>query len=171
MSAAIVYHNPGVLPLVWAIGVDLPIVEAGGARLPVAPPAQVEQDLYFYRRYTEAVLRRYLRMSMEAGKVPSLIGQEMFRGKVTSYRVGNFDDVVIFLHDVDRCLARLHPAEQQLISRIALQQYSATETAELVGMKSRTVLRHYGLALDHLTTIFLAARMLERMECCQGDEV
>lgn len=39
----------------------------------------------FYRKYTEAMLQRYVRMSMEAGKVPSLLGQEMFHGNVTSY--------------------------------------------------------------------------------------
>ena len=48
-----------------------------------------------YRRYTEAILRRYLRMSLEAGRAPSLLGREMFRGQVTSYRVHSFEDVVM----------------------------------------------------------------------------
>jgi hypothetical protein len=161
MSTAVICPNPAVLPYVWAIGADLPV------RNPDTP-TQPELEMAFYRRYTEAILRRYVRMSMEAGKVPSLLGQEMFRGKVTSYRVGNFDDVVIFLHDIDRCLAKLDVEQQQLISRMSLQQYTSVETAELLGLKPRTVLRRYGDALDRLTRVFLDAQMLEPLKSCQG---
>jgi hypothetical protein len=150
-----------VLPYVWAVGAELPVMV-------FAPVEQPEPEVAFYRKYTEAILRRYVRMSMEAGKVPSLLGQEMFRGKVTNYRVGNFDDVVIFLHDVDRCLEKLDTEQQQLISRMSLQQYTVGETAELLGLKPRTVIRRYGHALDRLTRVFLTARMLEPLNCCQG---
>ena len=102
----------------------------------------------FYRKYTEALLQRYVRMSMETGKVPSLLGQEMFHGHVTSYRVESFEDVVIFLHDVGKCLERLDTEQQHLISRIALQQYTLGETAELMGLKPRTVVRRYGQAVE-----------------------
>jgi hypothetical protein len=34
-------------------------------------------------------------MSLEAGRVPSLLGQEMFRAKITHYRVESFEDVVM----------------------------------------------------------------------------
>jgi len=155
MSAAM------VLPFVWAIGADLPVMIH-------APVEQAQPEMAFYRKYTEAILRRYVKMSMEAGKVPSLLGQEMFRGKVTNYRVGNFDDVVIFLHDIDRCLEKLDADEQQLLSRMSLQQYTVGETAELLGLKPRTVIRRYGQALDRLTRVFLTARMLEPLNSCQG---
>jgi hypothetical protein len=159
MSAAAV-----ILPFVWAIGNEQAVqrnpVEV--ARKPVEP------QMAFYRKYTEAMLRRYVRMSMEAGKVPSLLGQEMFHGKVTSYRVESFEDVVIFLHDVVKCLERLDAEQQHLISRIALQQYSLGETAELMGLKPRTVVRRYGQAVDCLTRVFLSVKMLELLKCCQG---
>ena len=118
----------------------------------------------FYRKYTEGMLRRYVCMSMEAGKVPSLLGKEMFRGKVTSYRVQSFDDVVIFIHDVERCLEQLEEEQQQLIARIALQQYTLGETAKMMGLAPRTAIRRYGLALDRLTRIFLHAEMLEPLK-------
>ena len=164
MSAAIVCPNAAILPFVWAIGAELPVSER-------VADTGLEIDMAFYRKYTEAILRRYVRMSMEAGKVPSLLGQEMFRGKVTNYRVGHFDDVVIFLHDIDRCVARLDPDQQQLIARMALQQYTVGETAKLLGLGPRTVIRHYALALDRLTRIFLTARMLEPLKSCQGGTV
>jgi DNA-directed RNA polymerase specialized sigma24 family protein len=92
----------------------------------------------------------------------------MFHGKVTSYRVESFEDVVIFLHDVRKCLERLDVEQQRLIWRIALQQYTLCETAEVLGLKPRTVVRRYGQAVDSLTRIFLSVKMLEPLKCCQG---
>ena len=159
MSAAAV-----ILPFVWATGNE----QAGLHSLKQTPRAPIEPQMAFYRKYTEAMLRRYMRMSMEAGKVPSLLGQEMFHGNVTSYRVESFEDVVIFLHDVGKCLERLDMEQQNLISRIALQQYTLGETAELMGLKPRTVVRRYGQAVDSLTRVFLGVKMLEPLKCCQG---
>ena len=77
-----------------------PLVQTAPRALPVRP----QPRLAFYRQYTEAMLRRYLKLSMEAGRVPSLIGQDMFRGNVSHCKVSGFDDVVIFIADVNRCL-------------------------------------------------------------------
>ena len=93
--------------------------------------------------------------------MPSLLGKEMFRAKVSSYRMESFEDIIIFIHDVERCLARLDEEQQELIARMALQQYTVLETAELTGIRPRTVIRRYGEALDRLTRIFLAVEMLE----------
>jgi len=124
-------------------------------------------EMAFYRKYTEGMLRRYLRLSMEAGKVPSLLGKEMFRGKVTSYRVQSFEDVVIFVHDVEKCLGKLGKLQQQLITRIALQEYTQGETAGMTGLSLRSVGRRYAEALDRLTQIFLQVKLLEPMMECQ----
>ncbi len=159
MSAA-----AAVLPVVWAVENEQVLLQ----RHIAVPQKPVEPEMAFYRKYTEAMLQRYVRMSMEAGKVPSLLGQEMFRGRVTSYRIDSFEDVVIFLHDVGKCLERLDVEQQHLISRIALQQYTLGETAELMGLKPRTVVRRYGQAVDCLTRVFLGVKMLEPLKCCQG---
>jgi hypothetical protein len=129
---------------------------------PLAP------NLAFYRKYTEGILRRYVHLSMEAGRVPSLLGQEMFRGRVTSYRVKSFDDVVIFVHDVGRCLAMLEDEEQTLIGRIALQGHTQSDAAALMGVHLKTVIRRYGNAVDQLTGIFIDAKLLDLQFCCQG---
>jgi hypothetical protein len=105
--------------------------------------------------------------------VPSLIGQPIFRGRVTSYRVRSFEDVVIFVFDVEKCLRQLDARSQELIARITLQEYTQGETAGLTGMSLRSVVRHYADALDRLTAIFLKARLLEpgwelSAEACQA---
>lgn len=133
---------------------------------PVLKPAvqtrvRPRPELAFYRKYTEAMLRRYLRMSTESGRVPSLLGRELFRSRVTSYRVNSFEDVVVFCIDMERCLARLQKEEQDVIKRITLQEYTQGEAAVLLGLTLRDTVRKYGAALDRLTGILLAARMLE----------
>ena len=146
-----------VLPYVWALAADRPTP----VPCPTRDSKPPEPQMAFYRKYTEAMLRRYVRMSMEAGKVPSLLGREMFRAKITSYRVESFEDVVIFIHDIERCLERLDVEQQQLIARIALQQYTLQEAAAMMGLPPRTTVRRYCRALDRLTRIFLESRMME----------
>jgi predicted DNA-binding protein (UPF0251 family) len=126
-------------------------------------------ELAFYRKYTEGMLRRYVRMAMEMGRVPSLMGKPMFRSRVTSYRVKSFEDVIIFVFDIEKCLMRLDEVSQVLIARVALQEYTQGEAAGLTGMSLRTVARKYAHALDRLTAIFLEFKLLEpRMESrCQ----
>ena len=95
------------------------------------------------------------------------MGRELFRGDVTSYRVHSFDDVVIFVHDVEKCLAKLDNGQQQLIERIAIQEYSQGEAAEMMGLSLRSVLRRYGESLDRLTQLLLEAGLLYSMKSCQ----
>jgi hypothetical protein len=125
------------------------------------PSRHVNLGLEFYRKYTEAMLRRYTKLSMEAGRVPSMLGQEMFRGRVTSYKVHGFDDVVIFVHDLGQCLKGMSPAQQHLLRRIACEQYTQGETAAMLGISLRTVIRRYNEALDQLTQVLLERKMLE----------
>lgn len=130
-----------------------------------AQPAGCE----FYRKYTEAMLRRYIGMSMEAGRVPSLLGRELFRGNVTHYNVHGFDDVVIFVHDVENCLDKLGKGQQHLIRRIALEEYTQGETAAMLGLSLRSVVRNYADALDRLTRLFLEKRMLQPLSASREE--
>ena len=168
MSAAMV-----VLPMVWATSA----VRMTGVQRHTAETARLEAieqqrkrpapGLAFYRKHTEGLLRRYVRLSMEAGKVPSLMGKEMFRGKVTHYTVQGFDDVVIFVQDVEMCLDQLDNEQRLLIERIALQEYTQIEAAGLMGLPVRSVHRWYLDALDVLTEIFLEKVILDPMKICQ----
>lgn len=152
-----------VLPVLWATAEEETVVK------PPRPKnmTRVLPELAFYRKYTEGLLRRYVKLSMESGRAPSLLGREMFRGKVTQYRVRCFDDVVIFVHDVESCLKLLDGEQYRLILRIALQEYTQTETALMLNLPVRTLVRRYEHALDRLTKVFLERRLLEPMVACQ----
>ena len=160
MSAAAAVFPYSVLPQVWAFAV--------GPTMPEAPaPRPPEPNLAFYRKYTVALLHRYVRMSMEAGRTPSLMGQE-FRSKVSHHRVESFEDVVIFLHDVEHCMEKLSASQQHLITRIALEEFTVLEVSEALGVVPLTVFRRYGRALDSLTRIFLDVKILTPPKHCQG---
>ena len=181
------FSNSAILPRVWATAsiasaADavqqrkrphcLRLVRASGQQPAPAltiPRIQrkVEPGLVFYRQYTEGLLRRYMKMSMQSGRVPSLLGRELFRGKVTSCKVHGFDDVVIFVHDVGRCMEQLDPGLRHLVRRIALEEYTQQETASMLGLSLRCVITRYAEAIDKLTRVFLERKLLEPMEACQ----
>ena len=146
MSAAV------TLPVIWSR--QQPQATKAAVTVPISSVA-------FYRRYTELLLRRYMQVSMRMGRVPSVLGNCMFRGKVSSYRVHSFEDAVIFVYDVEKCLKQLNADETELVARIALQEYTQLEAAELTGQSLRSVVRKYGEAVDRLTKIFLDKDLLE----------
>lgn len=156
--------RPVAVPRIWAV--------AEPAQAPVAEnqPVPPKLELAFYRKYTEAMLRRYLRISMEVGRVPSMMGRELFRGNVSHYKADGFEDGVIFCVDVERCLAKLSKSHLRFIQRIALQGYTLQEAAPLLGIDFRRCHERYGHALDQLTELFLAGRLLEPQKCCQDVE-
>lgn len=117
-------------------------------------------ELAFYRKYTEAMLRRYVRLSLSVGRMPALLGHDAFRGKMSTYRVRSFEDCVIFVYDVEKCLEKLDGFSQELIRRVALQEYTQGEAAGLLRVSLRTIVRRYGEAIDGLTRIFLEHRLL-----------
>jgi DNA-directed RNA polymerase specialized sigma24 family protein len=128
-------------------------------------------DLWLYRDRTISLLRRFLHLSLEAGRVPSLLGREIFRAKVTSYRMMTFEDVVIFVHDVERCLERLDEFSRELIARITLQEYTHAEAAHILGCCRKTIQRRYPEALDHLSEIFLEVGLLQPVFCGRKSHV
>ena len=82
-------------------------------RIPAPRPwlGQTEMDMWPYRDRTVALLRRYARASVEVGRLPSLLGREYFRAKVSSYPMTSFEDIVIFVHDMDNlCGAEVYVA-------------------------------------------------------------
>src|ERR1700760_2884509 len=144
MSAAL-----AALPALWATAAANARKEY---RLPeVSELRRSAPEIAFYRKYTEGLLRRYVRLSMESGRTPSLLGREMFRGRVTNYSVQGFDDVVIFVHDVETCVKLLDEEQQHLVRRIALQEFTLEETANLLDLPPLKALRRYWRALDVLT--------------------
>jgi hypothetical protein len=156
---------------------DGPAQAVIGGEISADPPApSSDPDLWLYRDRTVALLRRYMRLSIEVGRLPSLLGREFFRTRVTSYGSSTFEDSVIFVHDVERSLEKLGDLDKKWIARTVLQEYSQEEAARLIGCLRRHAVRCYAEALDRVTEIFLKRGLLsrlpltelERQKTCQG---
>jgi len=117
-------------------------------------------SLAFYRRHTEKMLRRYLYASMQVGRSPSILGDPVGRGWVSSRPVHTFEDAVIFVLDIEACINQLGSLDRQLLCRAVVQEYTQTETASLLGMSCRAVAYKLPQAIDRLTEKLLDTGLL-----------
>lgn len=189
-----------VLPALYAVS-ELPVgvpscgtlsaedgtpVQEKGMQADLASPAAeadldyadegADRDLWMYRDRTVALLKRYARLAVETGRLPSLLGREFFRAKITSYHMATFEDTVIFVHDVEMSLEKLGWFEKKLIAMVVLEEFSQEEAAQLLQCSARTVGRYIYEALDRLSAIFLRGSILKpipprvpnREMACQG---
>jgi DNA-directed RNA polymerase specialized sigma24 family protein len=124
------------------------------------PEAEPEISLAFYRKHTESMLRRYLYASMQVGRAPSILGDPVSRGWASSRPIRTFEDAVIFVLDIEKCLSKLGSLDRQMLSRIVLQEYTQAEAAVLLGMCVRTISYKFPKALDRLTEKLLEAGLL-----------
>lgn len=132
---------------------------------------ETEMDLWPYRRRTVALLRRYARCSVEVGRIPSLLGREFFRSRVTSYTMRNFEDVVIFVTDMEQAIEKLTPIEKKLLAMNVLEEYTQDEVARLLSCNVRTIRRLLQDSLDQLSRILLVGGLMEKMDwgsCQEG---
>jgi len=117
--------------------------------------------LAFYRKHTEKILQRYLYASMLVGRAPSMLSEPISRGWASTRRVKTFEDAVIYVLDIERCIDRLEPFDRDVLSRIALQEYTYAEAADLLGFSVRAISYKYPMALDRLTDLLLKAGLLQ----------
>jgi hypothetical protein len=142
---------------------------------PAGPIPVLAPELSLYRAHCIALLRRYFCMSVEVGRLPALLGREFFRTQAQDYHVHSFENMVIFVIDIERCLDRLDPLDKKLIALIVLQEYTQEEAAQLLGYTDRQVRNRFSDAVDTVSAMFLEKRMLKlkrrrRREPQPGDE-
>jgi hypothetical protein len=122
-----------------------------------------DPDLWLYRSKTTTLLRRYMRWSLEAGRVPSLLGRELFRSKISAHSATTFEARVIFLHDVETCLDRLRDFDRQIIGRVVLQEHDHDAAARLLQCDRKTIERRLPELIDELSETLLRADLLDRL--------
>jgi len=134
--------------------------QVGAKTAEQTPAAGPLISLAFYRRHTESMLRRYLYASMQVGRAPSILGDPIARGWASSRPVRTFEDAVIFVLDVEKCLNQLGSLDRQMLSRIVLQEYTQAEAATLLGMSVRAISYKFPQAVDRLTEKLLESGLL-----------
>ena len=142
MSAALAF--PAVLPIAQAVAESA----QPGPQLSVVPRRGPD------RMAALKVLHRYLQISMLIGRPPSILGNTLLRGRASSHRIPSFENGIIFLFDVEKCLKQLAPFARVVVAHIALEDYTPPEAAQLTGESERTIHRIYGAALEQLADLF-----------------
>jgi len=121
-----------------------------------------DTEICLYRGRTVNVLKRYLRLSIQTGRLPSLLGSLHFRARNSSYTLHTFEDAVIFVLDVERCLEKLDRGSQDVIARIILQEHTVEYVARQMHCRSRSMERKLQEAVDQLSEHLLERGILPR---------
>jgi len=121
-------------------------------------------DLWWYRERAIGMLKRYFRLAVETGRLPSVLGRECFRARVASPKGYTFENAVIFVHDVEHCLEELDGFSRELLGWHVLQEFSLRETAHLMGCGQSTAYRGFLEALDRLSEIMLTHQLMTPVE-------
>jgi hypothetical protein len=135
-----------------------------------------ERERRIYRWRTIRMLRRYMRYSIDTGRLPSVLGREFFRARVSARSAVTFEDRVIFVHDMETSLNKLDEFSREVIARYILQEHDLEATARLLHCGKRTIQRYIPMALDLLSDILLDMELIERTfpireNSCQGGKM
>jgi hypothetical protein len=131
------------------------------------PPAHAvafdpEPETICYRGQTLAIVRHFFEMSCQLGRLPSILGREFFRAKVSHHAIPSFEDQALFAHDVQQSLLKLDDEELKVITLIGLYGLTYDKAAEMLHRSTGCISERYMEALARLTQIFLDAGLLRR---------
>ena len=124
----------------------------------------------FERARTMALLFRFLRTSLSLGRMPSLFGREIFRAQAQSRRPSAFEDAVLFVCDIEKCLSELEPLKQRLIAYCVLENRSEWEASREFHSSQSFISAQLGLALDILHRTFCQRGILPPLPEIFGEE-
>ena len=138
----------------------LRVVGGGRAPKPTREILCTRADGLHFRGQTLAIVRHFFEISCQIGRLPSILGREFFRAKVSHHAIPSFEDQAVFVHDVERALSRLSPQSLEVISLVGMYQHSLEEAAALLGHCRCTVRERFAEAIDTLAQIFLTSGLL-----------
>lgn len=123
----------------------------------------------YERMRTIALLHRFFRTALLMGRMPSLLGREVFRARTTHQPAQAFENSLVFVCDVERCLASLEQADQRLIAMCVFEDWSEWEAARRCGQPQADVSRRLAYALDLLHDVFCRLGLLRPMATELGE--
>ena len=127
-------------------------------------------ELAAYRPYTRALLRRYFRVAIDMGRLPSILGGLCFRARVSSYKLRTFEDAAIFVHDIERVFEQINRDHMEIIAGVIMLEYSLPEAALRIGITVQRAERRYASALDALSRILLKVGLLRPVFTSQDED-
>jgi len=129
---------------------------------PAQPAAEPDPrpEMVCFRNQTLAIVRHYFELSSQIGRLPSLMGREFFRAKVSHHAIPSFEEQAVFARDVELSIGRLNAEHQEILTIAGLYHLSHEELAEMLHISRAAVSAWFAEALDALSEIFLQAGLL-----------
>ena len=118
-------------------------------------------EMLCYRGQTLAIVRHFFEISSQVGRLPSLLGREFFRARVSHHAIPSFEEQAVFVRDIELCLARLSDEHAEMITLVGLYSFSRDEVAEMLRCSKVWT---YNQRLPKLW--MLSAKSSCRPECC-----
>ena len=128
-----------------------------------APPAETPDsrpEMVCFRNQTLAMVRHYFELSSQVGRLPSLMGREFFRAKVSHHGIPSFEEHAVFVRDVELSIGKLNAEHQEIVTIAGLYHFSQDEIAAMLHISRAAVSEWFAEALDALAEIFLQAGLL-----------
>ena len=131
-----------------------------------ASVADRDEDLSEYsifRKHTLKLLQHYLRLSLDYGRIPSVLGGESMRARVSHTKMHTIEDDTIFIHDMSRCLEKeLNEDELRLMALVVFMDFTFEEASEKRGYSIRQTYRMFYDLMDPLTRAFFVRGFLDQ---------
>lgn len=145
-------------------------LSVGNSTVGVEDEIDPRPEIVCYRGQTFAMVRHFFELSSQVGRLPSLLGREFFRARVSHHAIPSFEDQVVFVRDVEMCFARLSDRHAEMITLVGLYSFSREEVAQMLRASKTWVNNRVAEALDALSEIFLCAGLLredrpDRRQC------
>lgn len=134
----------------------------GAEPAPAVEPKPIDPrpEMLCFRGQTLAIVRHYFELSCQVGRLPSLLGREFFRARVSHHSIPSFEDQAVFARDIELCLARLSDNHAEIVTLVGLYDFSVEEVAEMLHRSAFGIRNWFCEALDALAEIFLQAGVL-----------
>ena len=131
-----------------------------------------DEDLSEYsifRSHTLKLLRYYFKLSLDYGRIPSPLGGQGMRSRVSHVKMYTVEDDTIFLHDMSRCMEQeLSEMELKIVALVVFMDHTFEQTGGILQYSERQIRRIYPNLLDRLTRAFCKRELLDRLELVQG---
>jgi DNA-directed RNA polymerase specialized sigma24 family protein len=118
------------------------------------------EDVLFFRAQTIAIVRHFYEIASQIGRLPSILGREFFRAKVSHHTIPSFEEQAVFVHDVEHALGKLDEKAAEVVALVGLFQYSLDDVAMMLKVSRSRVAQRYAESIDQLAERFLETGLL-----------
>jgi hypothetical protein len=139
---------------------QLLLFQASEVTPPELPEIDPRPEMLCFRGQTFALVRHFFELSCQAGRLPSPLGRELFRSRVSHHAIPSFEEQVVFVRDVELCLAKLSEQHSEIITLVGLYDFTHDEVGEMLRCSKAWITQRFAEAIDSLSEILLEAGLL-----------